>query len=125
MAGCGWCSGNAIGGTRCGVGRGRTVAKKVTGGGKPCWFSGFRDLWWGWGYRPQRVRDLLTRDGCERAASFKAAIDQYLPRAQHVLDRFHIIRWFETSPGIMPALATNPPNQPTISSNAYRTRILL
>ena len=33
----------------------------------------------------------------EGAAPYKAAIDQYLPQAQHVPDRFHVIRWFRTS----------------------------
>ena len=32
----------------------------------------------------------------EGAAPYKTAIDQYLPRAQHVPDRFHVIRWFGT-----------------------------
>ena len=50
----------------------------------------FRDQGPAW----RRGVEIVVTDG---AAPYKAAIDQYLPRAQHVLDRFHVIRWFGTS----------------------------
>ena len=31
------------------------------------------------------------------ASPYKAAVDEYLPRAQHLLERFHVIRWFGTA----------------------------
>ena len=42
----------------------------------------------------RRGVEVVVTDG---AAPYKAAVDQYLPRAQHVLDRFHVIRWFGTA----------------------------
>lgn len=38
---------------------------------------------------PAWRKEVVVTNG---AAPYKAAIDQYLPRAQHVLDRFHVIR---------------------------------
>lgn len=38
--------------------------------------------------------EIVVTDG---AAPYKAAIYQYLPRAQHVLDRFHVIRWLSSA----------------------------
>ena len=35
--------------------------------------------------------EVVVTDG---STPYKAAIEQYLPKAQHVLDRFHVIRWF-------------------------------
>ncbi len=50
----------------------------------------FRDQGPAW----RRGVEVVATEG---AAPYKAAIDQYLPRAQHVPDRFHVIRWFGTS----------------------------
>ena len=47
----------------------------------------FRDqgAWW------CRQVEIVVSDG---SRSYQAAIAQYLPDARHVLDRFHIVRWF-------------------------------
>ena len=47
----------------------------------------FRDQgpWW-----CQQV-EIVVSDG---SRSYQAAIAQYLPDARHVLDRFHVTRWF-------------------------------
>ena len=47
----------------------------------------FRDqgAWW-----CQQV-EIVVSDG---SRSYQAAIAQYLPDARHVLDRFHVVRWF-------------------------------
>ena len=53
----------------------------------------------------QNVKTVVT-DGSH---SYRAAIHRYLPRARHVLDRFHAVRWFtgRTDPGT-PRTATPP-----------------
>ena len=38
----------------------------------------------------QNVKTVVT-DGSH---SYRAAVQRYLPRARHVLDRFHAVRWF-------------------------------
>ena len=54
--------------------------------------------------------EVVVTDG---STPYKAAIEQYLPKAQHVLDRFHVIRWFGQLPGATPpGLATPPPPRP-------------
>ena len=47
----------------------------------------FRDqgAWW------YRQVEIVVSDG---SRSYQAAIAQYLPDARHVLDRFHVARWF-------------------------------
>ena len=47
----------------------------------------FRDqgAWW------CRQVEIVVSDG---SRSYQAAIGQYLPNARHVLDRFHVTRWF-------------------------------
>ena len=47
----------------------------------------FRDqgAWW------CRQVEIVVSDGSH---SYQAAIAQYLPDARHVLDRFHVVRWF-------------------------------
>ena len=47
----------------------------------------FRDqgVWW------CRQVEIVVSDG---SRSYQAAIAQYLPAARHVLDRFHVVRWF-------------------------------
>ena len=47
----------------------------------------FRDqgAWW------CRQVEIVVSDG---SRSYQAAIAQYLPDARHVLDRFHVVRWF-------------------------------
>src|ERR687885_2830079 len=34
---------------------------------------------------------VVVTDGSK---SYRAAVDRHLPRATHVLDRFHVVRWF-------------------------------
>ena len=43
------------------------------------------------GPRWRRGVEIVVTDGSK---SYQAAIAQYLPHARHVLDRFHVVRWF-------------------------------
>ena len=75
------------------------------------------------------VRTVVT-DGSH---SYRAAIHRYLPRARHVLDRFHAARWFAQGltlvrrelqrrqpPGVKPALRTGPVQSPVLSPEKKR-----
>ena len=60
------------------------------GGAKPSLTRFFRDQGPAW----RQGVEVVVTDG---STPYKAAIEQYLPKAQHVLDRFHVIRWFGQS----------------------------
>ena len=44
-----------------------------------------------WGHRWCKAVKVVVSDGSK---AYKAAIDERLGHARHVLDRFHVIRWF-------------------------------
>ena len=45
--------------------------------------------------RCRRCKVLLVDETSIGSSAYKAAIDRYLPHARHVLDRFHVIGWFQ------------------------------
>ena len=74
--------------------------------------------------RRQGVEVVVT-DG---STPYKAAIEQYLPTAQHVLDRFHVIRWFGNSLVQLRRDLQRRPAQdrpPAWERSLYRSRCLL
>ena len=81
----------------------------------------FRDqgAWW-----CEQV-EIVVSDG---SRSYKAAIAQYLPDALHVLDRFHVARWFtEGLTLVRRELQRRPPDQrpPTFEPDLFRARFTL
>ena len=81
----------------------------------------FRDqgAWW-----CQQV-EIVVSDG---SRSYQAAIAQYLPDALHVLDRFHVARWFtEGLTLVRREIQRRPPDQrpPTYEPDLFRARITL
>ncbi len=92
---------------------------------------------------PGRTKASLTRlfrdqgaDWCRRveivvsdgSRSYQAAIAQYLPDALHVLDRFHVARWFtEGLTLVRREIQRRPPDQrpPTYEPDVFRARFTL
>ena len=81
----------------------------------------FRDQ----GPRWCRQVEIVVSDG---SRSYQAAIAQYLPDARHVLDRFHVARWFtEGLTLVRRELQRRPPDQrpPTFEPDLFRARFTL
>ncbi len=81
----------------------------------------FRDqgAWW------CRQVEIVVSDG---SRSYQAAISQYLPDALHVLDRFHVARWFtEGLTLVRREIQRRPPEQrpPTYEPDLFRARFTL
>ena len=81
----------------------------------------FRDqgAWW------CRQVEIVVSDG---SRSYQAAIAQYLPDASHVLDRFHVARWFtEGLTLVRREIQRRPPDQrpPTYEPEVFRARFTL
>ena len=81
----------------------------------------FRDqgAWW------CRQVEIVVSDG---SRSYQAAIAQYLPDARHVLDRFHVARWFTQGLTLVRReLQRRDPSQrpPTYEPNLFRARFTL
>ena len=81
----------------------------------------FRDqgAWW------CRQVEIAVSDG---SRSYQAAIAQYLPDALHVLDRFHVARWFtEGLTLVRREIQRRPPDQrsPTYEPDLFRARFTL
>ena len=66
------------------------VAAMLPGRSKATLTRFFRDQGPAW----RKGVEVVRADG---STPYKAAIEQYLPKAQHVLDRFHVVRWFGQS----------------------------
>ena len=72
-----------------------------------------------------RKVEIVVSDG---SRSYQAAIAQYLPDARHVLDRFHVARWFtEGLTLVRRELQRRPPEQrpPTYEPDLFRARFTL
>ena len=72
-----------------------------------------------------RQVEVVVSDG---SRSYQAAIAQYLPDAQHVLDRFHVARWFtEGLTLVRRELQRRDPDQrpPTYEPDLFRARFTL
>ena len=70
--------------------------------------------WW------YRQVEIVVFDG---SRSYQAAIAQYLPDARHVLDRFHVARWFTQGLALVRReLQRRPPDQrpPTYEPDLFR-----
>ena len=81
----------------------------------------FRDQGPAW----RRGVGVVVTDG---STPYKAAIEQYLPKAQHVLDRFHVIRWFGQSLVQLRRDLQRRPHQdrpPAWEQSLHRSRCLL
>ena len=81
----------------------------------------FRDqgAWW------CRQVEIVVSDG---SRSYQAAISQYLPDALHVLDRFHVARWFTEGLALVRReIQRRPPEQrpPTYEPDLFRARFTL
>ena len=81
----------------------------------------FRDqgAWW------CRQVEIVVSDG---SRSYQAAIAQYLPDARHVLDRFHVARWFTQGLTLVRReIQRRPPDQrpPTYEPDLFRARFTL
>ena len=81
----------------------------------------FRDqgAWW------CRQVEIVVSDG---SRSYQAAIAQYLPDARHVLDRFHVARWFtEGLTLVRREIQRRDPDQrpPTYEPEVFRARFTL
>ena len=69
--------------------------------------------------------EIVVSDGSH---PYQAAISQYLPHARHVLDRFHVVRWFtEGLTLVRRELQRRPPNQtpPAYEPDLFRARFTL
>ena len=69
--------------------------------------------------------EIVVSDGSQ---PYRAAISQYLPHARHVLDRFHVVRWFtEGLTLVRRELQRRPPDQtpPTYEPDLFRARFTL
>jgi len=72
-----------------------------------------------------RQVEVVVSDG---SRSYQAAIAEYLPDARHVLDRFHVARWFtEGLTLVRRELQRRPPDQrpPTYEPDLFRARFTL
>ena len=72
-----------------------------------------------------RQVEIVVSDG---SRSYQAAIAQYLPDARHVLDRFHVARWFtEGLTLVRRELQRRPPERrpPTYEPDLFRARFAL
>ena len=72
-----------------------------------------------------RKVEIVVSDG---SRSYQAAIAQYLPDARHVLDRFHVARWFtEGLTLVRRELQRRPPDQrpPTFEPDLFKARFTL
>jgi len=72
-----------------------------------------------------RKVEIVVSDG---SRSYQAAIAEYLPYARHVLDRFHVARWFtEGLTLVRRELQRRPPDQrpPTYEPDLFRARFTL
>ena len=81
----------------------------------------FRDQ----GARWCRGVEIVVSDG---SRSYRAAIAQYLPDARHVLDRFHVARWFNQGLTLVRReLQRREPDQrpPTFEPDLFRARFTL
>ena len=81
----------------------------------------FRDQGADW----RRQVEIVVSDG---SRSYQAAISQYLPDALHVLDRFHVARWFtEGLTLVRPEIQRRPQDQrpPTYEPDLFRARFTL
>ena len=81
----------------------------------------FRDQGPGW----CRKVEIVVSDG---SRSYQAAIAQYLPDARHVLDRFHVARWFtEGLTLVRRELQRRDPEErpPTFEPDLFRARFTL
>ena len=81
----------------------------------------FRDqgAWW------CRQVEVVVSDG---SRSYQAAIAQYVPHACHVLDRFHVVRWFTQGLTLVRReIQRRPPDQrpPTYEPDLFRARFTL
>ena len=81
----------------------------------------FRDqgAWW------CRQVEIVVSDG---SRSYQAAIAQYLPDARHVLDRFHVVRWFTQGLTLVRReIQLRDPDQrpPTYEPDLFRARFTL
>jgi transposase len=77
------------------------------------------------GHRWCRRVKVVVSDG---SGSYKAAIDAWLPAATHVLDRFHVVRWFAVGlTTLRRDLQRRPDDQrpPAFHPNLFRARFLL
>ena len=69
--------------------------------------------------------EIVVSDG---SCSYQAAIAQYLPDALHVLDRFHVVRWFTQGLTLVRReIQRRPPDQrpPTYEPDLFRARFTL
>ena len=72
-----------------------------------------------------RQVEIVVSDG---SRSYRAAISQYLPDARHVLDRFHVVRWFtEGLTLVRREIQRRPPDQrpPTYEPDLFGARFTL
>ena len=72
-----------------------------------------------------RQVEIVVSDG---SRSYQAGIGQYLPDARHVLDRFHVARWFTQGLTLVRReLQRRPPDQrpPTYEPDLFRARFTL
>ena len=72
-----------------------------------------------------RQVEIVVSDG---SRSYQAAIAQYLPDSRHVLDRFHVARWFTQGLTLVRReLQRRPPDQrpPTYEPDLFRARFTL
>ncbi|MDE0497606.1 MAG: ISL3 family transposase [Acidimicrobiaceae bacterium] len=76
------------------------------------------------GYRWCRGVKVVVSDG---SAAYKAAIDQRLGHARHVLDRFHVIRWFAAGLTAVRRDVQRRPegSKPAFDPQVFRARFLL
>ena len=72
-----------------------------------------------------RQVEIAVSDG---SRSYQAAISHYLPDARHVLDRFHVVRWFTQGLTLVRReIQRRPPDQrsPTYEPDLFRARFTL
>ena len=97
------------------------VLAMIGGRTKGSLFRFFRDqgAWW------CRQVEIVVSDG---SRSYQAANAQYLPDARHVLDRFHVARWFTQGLTLVRReIQRRPPDQrpPTYEPDLFRARFTL
>ncbi|WP_420625652.1 ISL3 family transposase [Candidatus Poriferisodalis sp.] len=76
------------------------------------------------GHRWCRAVKVVVSDG---SAAYKAAIDAQLGHARHVLDRFHVIRWFQAGLTAVRRDVQRRPegSKPAFDRDVFRARFLL
>ena len=76
------------------------------------------------GHRWCRAVKVVVSDG---SAAYKAAIDAQLGHARHVLDRFHVIRWFQAGLVAVRRDVQRRPegSKPAFDRDVFRARFLL